>query len=64
MIAHISRAEQNISVVLDKNYIVLLLQQSDVQSVKDAISSAVDVMQAMASSIYSPLSKVISFAHF
>ncbi|XP_057501802.1 QWRF motif-containing protein 2-like isoform X2 [Actinidia eriantha] len=31
---------------------------SDVQSVKDAIGSAVDVMQAMASSIYSPLSKV------
>ncbi|GFY94998.1 SNOWY COTYLEDON protein [Actinidia rufa] len=31
---------------------------SDVQSVKDAIGSAVDVMQAMASSIYSPVSKV------
>ena len=50
--------------VLDENYIVLLLRQADVQSVKDAIGSAVDVMQAMSSSIYSLLSKVISFTHF
>ncbi|KAL7002893.1 hypothetical protein U1Q18_004051 [Sarracenia purpurea var. burkii] len=37
---------------------------ADIQSVKDAIGSAVDVMQAMVSSIYSPLPKVISFSHF
>ena len=37
----------------------ILLLQADVHNVKDAISSAVDVMQAMASSICLLLSKVI-----
>ncbi|RVX00058.1 Protein snowy cotyledon 3 [Vitis vinifera] len=35
--------------------------RADIQNLKDAICSAVDVMQAMASSICSLLSKVISF---
>lgn len=38
--------------------ITLIFQQADIQSLKEAIGSAVDVMQAMASSICSLLPKV------
>ena len=43
----------------DSSFFDCLLLQADVHNVKDAISSAVDVMQAMASSICLLLSKVI-----
>lgn len=39
------------------------VQQADLQKVKDAVSSAVDVMQAMGSSICPLLSKVSSFTN-
>lgn len=42
----------------------LLIQQADVQNMKEAVSSAVDVMQTMASSVCSALSKVRSLFLF
>lgn len=44
--------------VLLTPYFVWSFQQADIEDVKDAVGSAVDVMQAMASSICSLLSKV------
>ena len=41
-----------------------LILQADIQNLKDAVGSAVDVMQVMGSSIYSLVSKVISFFLF
>lgn len=40
------------------------LSQADIQNVKDAICSAVDVMQGMASSICSLLTKVVLLSLF